>query len=91
MEAVYYGRSTGGLFPVHKGTGDGPWVMADLENGLWGGNANALGFNQCGYHVVDEGMGIGGKDIVNGLGRLPKNGMPHLYHQVTHLIHHKWD
>jgi len=39
MEAVYYGTSTGGLFPTHKGTGSGPWVMADLENGLWGGTS----------------------------------------------------
>lgn len=37
MEAVYYGTSTGGLFPTHKGSGSGPWIMADLENGLWGG------------------------------------------------------
>ena len=28
MEAVYWGTSTGGLFPTHKGTGKGPWVMA---------------------------------------------------------------
>lgn len=38
MEALYWGTSNGGLFPHHQGTGKGPWVMADLENGLFGGN-----------------------------------------------------
>jgi len=33
MEAVYFGNSTG----WGKGTGTGPWVMADLENGLFAG------------------------------------------------------
>jgi hypothetical protein len=32
MEAIYWGNCHDG-----KGSGDGPWVMADLENGLWGG------------------------------------------------------
>ena len=34
MEAVYFGSSTG----WGRGTGHGPWIMADLENGLWAGN-----------------------------------------------------
>jgi hypothetical protein len=34
MEAVYFGSSGG----WGKGQGDGPWVMADLENGLWAGD-----------------------------------------------------
>jgi hypothetical protein len=34
MEAVYFGTSTG----WSRGQGSGPWVMADLENGLWAGN-----------------------------------------------------
>lgn len=34
MEAVYWGNSSG----WGRGHGDGPWVMADLENGLWAGN-----------------------------------------------------
>jgi len=40
MEAVTFTSSPGGgiFFPTHKGTGKGPWVMADLENGLFGGN-----------------------------------------------------
>jgi hypothetical protein len=33
MEAVYFGNSTS----WGKGTGAGPWVMADLENGLFAG------------------------------------------------------
>jgi len=35
-EAVYFGNST----IWNKGAGEGPWVMADLENGLWAGNAS---------------------------------------------------
>ena len=34
MEAVYWGNSGG----WNRGAGKGPWVMADLENGLWAGN-----------------------------------------------------
>jgi non-reducing end alpha-L-arabinofuranosidase len=34
MEAVYFG--TCGFWG--KGSGNGPWVMADLENGLWAGS-----------------------------------------------------
>ncbi|QIW96346.1 hypothetical protein AMS68_001864 [Peltaster fructicola] len=33
MEAIYYGTSTG----WGTGNGDGPWIMADLENGLFSG------------------------------------------------------
>jgi len=33
MEAIYWGNSTG----WSKGAGSGPWVMADIENGLWAG------------------------------------------------------
>ncbi len=35
MEAVYFGNST----TWGKGSGSGPWVMADLENGLFGGQS----------------------------------------------------
>jgi hypothetical protein len=35
MEAVYFGSSTA----WGKGGGSGPWVMADLENGLFGGQS----------------------------------------------------
>jgi len=34
MEALYFGNSTG----WGRGADNGPWVMADLENGLWAGN-----------------------------------------------------
>ena len=37
MEAVYFGTSGG----WGHGEGKGPWVMADLENGLWAGNQTA--------------------------------------------------
>ena len=31
MEAIYFGNSHG----WGHGAGSGPWIMADLENGLW--------------------------------------------------------
>ena len=34
MEAIYFGNST----VWGKGNDKGPWIMADLENGLWAGN-----------------------------------------------------
>ena len=34
MEAIYWGNSSG----WGHGVGKGPWVMADLENGLWAGS-----------------------------------------------------
>ncbi|KAH8072858.1 alpha-L-arabinofuranosidase [Aureococcus anophagefferens] len=38
MDAVYFGNANGGL--NHGGAGDGrrdgPWIMADMENALWG-------------------------------------------------------
>lgn len=34
MEAIYWGNSSG----WGKGVDGGPWVMADLENGLWASN-----------------------------------------------------
>ena len=36
MEAVYFGTKTGPW--TRPGTGKGPWIMADLEHGLWAGN-----------------------------------------------------
>jgi hypothetical protein len=36
MEAVYFGNCT----IWNKGGGDGPWVMGDLENGLWAGDSS---------------------------------------------------
>jgi hypothetical protein len=37
MEAIYFGNST----QWGKGSGSGPWVMADLENGLFAGQSFA--------------------------------------------------
>jgi len=36
MEAIYFGNCT----IWGKGSGSGPWVMGDLENGLWAGNVS---------------------------------------------------
>lgn len=36
MEAVYFGTCT----IWNKGAGDGPWIMGDLENGLWAGDSS---------------------------------------------------
>tara|TARA_B110001452_G_scaffold194059_1_gene164029 strand:+ start:401 stop:1450 length:1050 start_codon:yes stop_codon:yes gene_type:complete len=38
MEAIYFGNSSG----WGHGAGAGPWVMADLENGLWAGDKQAM-------------------------------------------------
>lgn len=38
MEAISFGSSKNGGGPHSTGTGDGPWVRADLEMGIWAGN-----------------------------------------------------
>ena len=38
MEAVYFGNWNASRSGWSGGVGVGPWVMADLENGLWAGN-----------------------------------------------------
>merc|ERR1711924_95842 len=47
MEAIYWGAASNG--PDHKGAKDkhpgadnGPWIMADLEMGIWGGNSRTV-------------------------------------------------
>ena len=40
-EAVYFGTNT----TWGKGNGSGPWVMADLENGLWAGDRSPYAQN----------------------------------------------
>ncbi|MEP7053516.1 MAG: arabinofuranosidase catalytic domain-containing protein [Pseudomonadota bacterium] len=40
-EAIYFGSTT----IWGKGAGHGPWVMADLENGLWAGNTSPYAMN----------------------------------------------
>ena len=42
MEAIYWGNSHG----WSKGAGAGPWVMADIENGLWAGKESIQTTNQ---------------------------------------------
>ena len=42
MEAVYFGTCT----IWGKGAGNGPWVMGDLENGLWAGNSSPFTDNK---------------------------------------------
>ena len=37
MESIYWGNSSG----WGHGSGSGPWVMADLEDGLWAGSERA--------------------------------------------------
>jgi len=34
MEAIYFGNANTGM--NHGGAGKGPWIMADMENALWG-------------------------------------------------------
>jgi len=41
MEALYFGSSV----DPSRGTGAGPWVMADLENGLWAGKDRFISSN----------------------------------------------
>jgi hypothetical protein len=42
MEAVYFGSCT----IWNKGAGAGPWVMGDLENGLWAGDTSPYEANK---------------------------------------------
>jgi hypothetical protein len=42
MEAVYFGSCVA----WNKGGGDGPWIMGDLEDGLWAGNTNPYEANE---------------------------------------------
>lgn len=41
MEAIYFGNCT----IWGRGGGSGPWVMGDLENGLWAGNVSPYNMN----------------------------------------------
>jgi hypothetical protein len=52
MEAVYFGKCT----VWGKGAGDGPWVMGDLENGLWAGDKSPFEANQPITHKFLTGM-----------------------------------
>ena len=39
-QAIYWGSCANRL--SHVGAGEGPWLMADLENGLWAGNLTGV-------------------------------------------------
>jgi hypothetical protein len=52
MEAVYFGTCT----IWGKGAGSGPWVMGDLENGLWAGNVSPFENNTPVTHAFLTGM-----------------------------------
>jgi hypothetical protein len=52
MEAVYFGN----CMIWNKGAGDGPWVMADLENGLWAGDSTPYNANQPVTYKYVTGM-----------------------------------
>ena len=52
MEAVYFGNST----QWGHGAGNGPWVMADLENGLFAGNTLVYSGNTSVSYSYVTGM-----------------------------------
>eukprot|EP01084_Bolivina_argentea_P109863 196279_1 len=55
MEALYFGSNAGSC----RGAGNGPWVQADLENGLWGcstkSNANNVPFTSTYVFAMVKG------------------------------------
>jgi len=71
MEAIYFGNSKG----WGHGGGGGPWIMADLENGLWAGNQHAQPSNpSITYEYVtamvkggSNGFGLKGGDATEGM------------------------
>jgi len=52
MEAVYFGNCT----IWGKGADNGPWVMGDLENGLWAGNVSPYDNNKPLTYAYVTGM-----------------------------------
>jgi hypothetical protein len=56
MEAVYFGTAWGG------GRGTGPWVKADLENGLWSSNTKQNDNNLSMKYEYVVAMVKGGTD-----------------------------
>jgi hypothetical protein len=61
MEAVYFGNCT----IWNKGDGDGPWIMGDLENGLWAGSDAISKANTPVKHKFVTGMVKGDKAGTN--------------------------
>lgn len=58
MEAIYWGNSHG----WSRGAGAGPWVMADIENGLWAGNETVQESNKPINATFVTAMLKGGSD-----------------------------
>ncbi len=52
MEAIYFGSCS--LWG--KGNGNGPWVMGDLENGLWAGSYSPYNLNKPVTHKLVTAM-----------------------------------
>lgn len=50
MEAVYFGNASAPGWS--KGVGQGPWVMADLESGVWAGNVVPVDITESNTPVV---------------------------------------
>jgi hypothetical protein len=61
MEAVYFGTCT----IWGKGAANGPWVMGDLENGLWAGNVSPYDNNTPVTYKYVTGMVKGDKAGAN--------------------------
>ena len=58
MEAVYWGNNE----IWGRGSGEGPWVMADLENGLWAGEQRVTPSNTALTYPFVTAMVKGGKN-----------------------------
>jgi len=80
MEAIYWGNSTG----WSRGAGAGPWVMADIENGLWAGNESVQATNTPIDATFVTAMVKGGSDGFALLGgdATQSNGLKKLYEGV---------
>ena len=65
MEAVYFGSADKGL--NHGGDGGGPWVMADLEAGLWGADV-VMSHEQSINHTFVTAMVKGDSTTAEGKG-----------------------
>ena len=68
-QALYFGTSGG----WGRGQGKGPWVMADLENGLWAGSEKVSDAPSMTYQYVTAmakgrkgGFALKGGDAQNG-------------------------
>jgi hypothetical protein len=77
MEAIYWGNSTG----WSKGAGGGPWVMADIENGLWAGSNRTQATNTpiLADFVTAMLKGKAGAFALKGGDATSATGLQHLY------------